>query len=81
MRVFQARLHRARLGYVLAREVGDGQVSALVVIRCPGCRSPYVLEVERGTASWELRAAERAVFARLLADCPDHAHRFEVGST
>ncbi len=81
MRVVHARLHRARLGFVLAQEVGAGQVSALVVIRCPGCRSPYALEVARRTTSWELRAAERAVSARLLADCPDHAHHFEVGTT
>jgi hypothetical protein len=81
MRVFHARLHQARLGYVLAREVEVGQVSAIVLIRCPGCRAPYVLEVERSTTSWALRAAERAVFARLLADCPDHVHRFEVSTS
>ena len=76
MDVFHARLHLARIRQALEAE--SSGVSALAIIRCPGCHAPYVLEVGRDTTSWRLRDAERAIFARLLTDCPDHPHRFMI---
>ena len=51
----------------------------LMLVRCPRCRDPYVAEPPADAEPWERSEWEYQAKARLLIECPDHAHRFAVG--
>lgn len=49
-----------------------------VIIGCPSCGVWYFADLAAGEEPPELEVAVWEGEERLLAECPDHAHRFEV---
>lgn len=80
MRVLMSRVHRARLRELVA---GEGLPSELVPdvldLQCPRCGEPYFADLgPEEPEPPELEWLEYRAVRRLLRECPDHAHRFDI---
>jgi hypothetical protein len=72
--LYATHLRRAGRGRTPDLNAGRAVVSAI----CPRCGLEYFCVVEEEAAPWELAWERWMACAQLVAECPDHAHRFTV---
>ena len=52
-----------------------------VLFACPRCGDEFFLDLDHDCEVWDADALEWQALVRLDGECPDHPHRFEVGTT
>ena len=83
MRYLHLGIHVQQLrGLFEVAQARRGPWFVMLIVRCPGCSVVYFAEPDAGLAEQArpvLRAMHGAARDLLGRECPDHAHRFELG--
>ena len=80
MEFLHARIYRQRYRELIAEvPVFGDRPPEPFTIACPKCGDVYLAELAPYDEPWDLEEQEWEAVVRLDDECPDHAHRFEVG--
>lgn len=81
MQVLHARIHRARLRELIAAvPVFGDRPPEPVILSCPTCGDEFFADLAPYEEPFDLEELEWEALTWLDRECPDHAHRFEVGA-
>jgi hypothetical protein len=80
MKFIHTGVHHQEFRRLVRGEDGPDEPIEPVIIGCPTCGQWYVADLAPDEEAENLEEQVWEAEERLLAECPDHAHRFEVKS-